>query len=43
MDGAELGSTSVGSVKATVNFFDDKVCSARTGAILSSILQFVNL
>lgn len=28
MDSAELGSRSVGSVKATVNFYDDKVCSA---------------
>ncbi|ESW11180.1 hypothetical protein PHAVU_008G008400 [Phaseolus vulgaris] len=30
MDGAELGSRSVGSVKATVNFFDDKKPSSRT-------------
>ncbi|XP_047152935.1 protein PLASTID MOVEMENT IMPAIRED 2 [Vigna umbellata] len=30
MDGAELGSRSVGSVKATVNFYDDKRPSSRT-------------
>ena len=28
MDGAELGSKRVGSVKAAVNFYDDKVCLA---------------
>lgn len=38
MDGAELGSRSVGSVKAAVNFYDDKVCSAPE----NRSLKFVN-